>query len=90
MKSYKRFKSETLKDKRVRQAYKELGPEFAVIERMIEQRLKKNLTQATLARKIGTRQSAISRFEAGSYHPTLNFLHRVADALDTKLQVTIS
>lgn len=90
MKSYKSFRAAALKDKVLKKHYDELGPEFAVVERLIERRLKKGLSQADLAKRAGTKQSAISRFESGSYNPTINFLYKIADALDTKLKITVS
>ena len=90
MKSYKQLKSELLKDKDVKKTYNELGLGFEIIERLIEKRLKRGLSQAELAKKVGTKQSAISRFESGRYNPTLHFLHKVADALDVKLQIKVS
>jgi len=39
---------------------------------------------------MGTKQSAISRFESGSYNTTIGFLYKVADALDTKLTISVS
>lgn len=90
MKFYKSFKQQLLKDKEIKKVYMELGPEFAVIERLIKRRLARGITQSDLARRIGTKQSAISRFESGSYNPTIDFLYKVADALDTKLKITIS
>ena len=66
------------------------APEFALIEMIIEKRLKQGLTQKALAKKIGTKQPMISRLESGSYNPSIKFLHRVADALDAELQVSIS
>lgn len=90
MKSYQSFKSGLLKNKEIKKAYDELGPEFMVIEKLIERRLKHGLSQDDLAQRVGTKQSAISRFESGSYNPTINFLYKVADALDTKLRITVS
>lgn len=90
MKNYQSFKKRLLKDKVVKKAYDELGPEFALVEMIIEKRLKRGLTQKQLAKKIGTQQPVISRLERGTYNPTLKFLHRVATALDVKLKVTVS
>ncbi len=78
-----------LKDPEIKQAYDELGPEFALIEMMIQKRIEKGLTQKQIACKIGTRQSAISRFESGAYNPTLSFLQKIAGALETRLQITL-
>jgi transcriptional regulator with XRE-family HTH domain len=51
--------------------------------------MQKGLSQGELAEKIGTKQSASSRLESGKYNPSLSFLHKVADALDTTLKVTM-
>ena len=90
MKSYKSLKKKLLTDKAVKKVYEELGPEFAVIQMFIDKRLKKGVTQGQLAEMIGTKQTAISRFESGAYNPTVGFLYKVADALDAKLKVTVS
>ncbi len=90
MKSFTQFKKKMLKDKAVRKAYDDLGPEFALITAIIEKRLKKGLTQAELARKIGTKQSAIARLESGSYNPTVEMLEKVAKALNARLEISIS
>ncbi len=90
MKSYKSLKSELLKDKQVNKSYKALEPEYLIIQELIEKRLEKNISQSDLAKKIGTKQSAISRFESGSYNPSLEFLYKVADALNVKLRITVS
>jgi len=90
MKTYKSLKSELLKDKQVNKAYKELEPEFLIIQELIEKRLEKHISQSDLAKKIGTKQSAISRFESGAYNPSLDFLYKVADALNVKLKITVS
>ena len=89
MKTYTTVKIKLLKDQEIKKAYDELGPEFAVINKFIDRRLKRGLTQADLAKKIGTKQSAISRFESGAYNPTIDFLYKIADALDAKLKITV-
>lgn len=90
MKTYHALKKQLLVDKETRKAYDALGPEFVVIEKLIERRLKKGVTQGQLAEMIVTKQTAISRFESGKYNPTVGFLFKVADALDAQLKVTIS
>jgi len=89
-KTYKQFKKALLKDKKIKEAYEKLGPEFAVIEMIIGRRIKKGLTQKELARKIGTRQSAISRLESGTYNPSLSFLQKVGEALGAKLKISLA
>jgi len=89
MKSYKKLKRQLLKDSQTNQAYKKLGPEFELIQLIIKRRLKQGLTQAELAKKLNTKQSAISRLERGDYNPSLAFLNRLAKALDAKLHISL-
>ena len=90
MKSYASLKKELLKDEDVSKAYEALGPEFMVIQKLIDKRLSSGMTQGQLADKIGTKQTAISRFESGKSNPSVGFLYKVADALDAKIHVTVS
>lgn len=90
MKSYSTFKSRLLKNTEVKKQYAELEPEFALIRLLIEKRNMLGMSQQELAQKMGTKQSAISRFESGTYNPTLHFLHKVTNALDAKMTVTIT
>ena len=90
MKSYTKIKERLLKDKTTNAEYRKLGAEFMLAQVVIEKRLAKGLTQATLAHKIGTKQSAIARLESGNYNPSLVFMEKVAKALDVKLNISLS
>jgi predicted transcriptional regulator len=89
MRSYKQFKAKLLRDKEIRKEYERLGPEFELVRLLIRKRLEKGLTQHELARKVGTKQSAISRLESGRYNPTMSVLQKVAKALGSKLEISI-
>ena len=90
MKTYSQFKKEVLKNKKIRRAYEALGPEFEVITILIKRRLEKGFTQRELARRVGTKQSAIARFESGTYNPSLDFLKKVTYALDARIRITVN
>ena len=45
------------------------------------------MTQAELAKRVGTQKSNISRLESGNYNPSLDFLAKVAEALGKNLNV---
>ena len=81
-------KKELLSDPEVKKEYDRLQPEFEIISQLIELRAKKHLTQKALAKKLGTKQSAIARLEAGRGNPTLEFLQKTAKALNKKLVVS--
>ncbi len=70
--------------------YDDLEEEYAIIEQVLAFRIKHGITQAELAKRIGTKQSAISRFESGTENPTIDFLKKLAKALGAKLSVKIS
>jgi ribosome-binding protein aMBF1 (putative translation factor) len=84
---WQRTKKELLKDVKVKAAYETLGPEFAVIGEIIKARVEKGMTQKELAKKMGTKQSVISRLERGNGNPSLKFLQRLAQALELRLMI---
>lgn len=90
MESYKNLRTELLKNKEFKKAYDALGPEFELIAMIIDKRIKKGMTQAALARKVGTKQSAIACLESGGYNPSMAFLEKVAKALGGRLSISIS
>ncbi len=89
--SLEAYKKEAFaKDPLLKKAYDDLEAEYALIEKLIAYRIKHGITQAELARRIGTKQSAISRFESGTENPTLEFLRKMSKALGAKLSIKIS
>ena len=71
-----------------KKAYDDLELEFAIINALIDARAKRGMTQARLAKKVGTKQSAIARFESGRSNPTFAFVQKLSDALDLKITAT--
>ena len=86
--SYKQFKDRLLQDPEIKKAYDALEPEFALASAIIQKRIDKKMTQADLAKKMGTKQSAVSRLESGAYNPSFAQLQKVAKALDSKLKIS--
>lgn len=75
---------------RERIAHAEGGWLFAQIaERVAEQRRARGLSQAELAERCGTTQSAIARLESGGRPPRIDTLLGIADALDCELAVEL-
>jgi ribosome-binding protein aMBF1 (putative translation factor) len=79
--------AEWFKDPEFRKEYDLLEPEFQTFKEILRLRKLKKMSQRALAKKIFTKQSAISRFERGMANPTISFLARVADALGKKLVI---
>jgi ribosome-binding protein aMBF1 (putative translation factor) len=78
-----------MKNPEFRKAYLALKPEYDLIRDSIRRRIKKEMTQKQLAEKLGTKQSAISRFEKGKGNPTVSFLKDVTEALGGTLKISV-
>ncbi len=89
MKNFNEFKKELLKNKKVVKEYEKLTPRYLIVSELITARLKKGITQKELAEKIGTKQSAIARLEAGNINPTLGFIEKAASVMGYKLKVSL-
>ena len=85
--TWEEHRKQLMKDPKVHQACLELQPEFAIIRKVIESRVKKGVSQKELAKRMKTKQSAISRLESGYANPSLNFLQRLAKALNSRLEI---
>lgn len=82
---FDRYLEEQLKRPEFREAYEELEEEYELAKQIIKFRLSRNLTQAQLAKLVGTSQPAIARLESGNHRNlTLGFLARVAKAMDLR------
>ncbi|MTE02132.1 helix-turn-helix domain-containing protein [Paracoccus sp. YIM 132242] len=81
------LKQRLMENPEVREEYAKADAEFALIEAMITARREAKMTQAELAEKIGTTQSAIARLEAGRVSPSISTLRRYAEATGHQLRV---
>src|SRR3989344_783285 len=80
---------ESLRDPKFKKAYDALKPKYDLIRAILDARIKRGVTQKEIARRAGTTQSAIARFESGVGNPTLDFLSRVSAAVGARLEVRI-
>lgn len=81
------YLAEKLKDPEFRAGYEKVRQENEPLRAILRARVEKGMTQAQIAKKMGTTQSSIARVESGKSHPTIPFMQRLADALDMKLEV---
>lgn len=79
--------NESLKNPKIKVEYDRLQPEFALMQAILDARVKRGVTQAELAKKIGTKQSVISRLESGRANPSVAFLKKLATALNSNLEI---
>jgi ribosome-binding protein aMBF1 (putative translation factor) len=81
---------EKMKDSEFQTAWRGLDEEFDILEGIVGAREKAGLTQEELAKKIGTKQPALSRLERGGFsRATVETLRKIADALDSRLVVKL-
>ncbi|MDD6058474.1 MAG: helix-turn-helix transcriptional regulator [Clostridiales bacterium] len=66
-----------------------LSTRLAAVEQLKNARKAQDMTQETLAERVGTKKSNISRFESGKYNPSLDFLVKIADSLGKQIQIKI-
>jgi|KBSMisStaDraftv2_1062788.scaffolds.fasta_scaffold187041_3 DNA-binding XRE family transcriptional regulator len=78
-----------LKDPKFKAEYDRLEPEFALARELIGARLKAKLTQAQVARRMGTSQSAVARIESGRT-PSLTSLRKYARAVGRKVEIRLA
>lgn len=72
-----------------RSGYRRAKEAFELSERVRQVRENSGLTQAELAARIGSTQPALARLEAGGVMPSLDTLHRIAEALGLELVVDL-
>lgn len=89
MSTISRLKRRWQKDPAFRKAYEALEPEFAIARQLIAARNRAGLSQAEVARKMGTTQSTIARLESGRGLPAMSSLQRYASAIGHKLDVRL-
>jgi predicted transcriptional regulator len=88
--TYEEHVKELLKNKKVREEYEKLLPEYELARSIIKQRLKKKMTQEAVAKKAGMPQSTISRIEGLTHGlPKISTLKKIANALDAKVVVRL-
>jgi DNA-binding XRE family transcriptional regulator len=88
MSKWEDLEKELLSDSATKKEFDKLAPRYAVISELIEARIKHKMTQADVAKKVGTKQSSIARLESGNINPSLEFLQKVAQVLDLSVHLS--
>ena len=91
MLTHKQLRAKALRRVEVKAQFDELGEEYALLDEFLKARANQGLTQAQVAEKIGTTQSAVARMESGrgKHSPSLATLSKYAEALGCKLEVRL-
>jgi len=88
MLTHKELKDRALARADVKAEYTRLDEEFAFLDEFLKARAAAGITQAEVAERIGTTQSAVARLESGSgkHSPSLATLQKYAHALGCRLE----
>ncbi|MBT1076355.1 helix-turn-helix domain-containing protein [Geobacter grbiciae] len=91
MLTHKKLKARALERPDVKAEYDRLDEEFAFLEEFLKARAAAGVTQAEVAERIGTTQSAIARLESGGgkHSPSLATLQKYAHALGCRLELRL-
>jgi transcriptional regulator with XRE-family HTH domain len=80
---FPRWQAEQKKDPEYVAALNELDPGYQIARL----RIRRGLTQAQLAEKVGVREGTIARLESGSRIPSLLLVKRIAEALGAQIEL---
>lgn len=85
------LKAKALAKPETQAAYDDMVPEFSILRQMLKARHKAGLSQAQVAKRMGTRAPAVTRLESslgnGKHSPSLATLQKYASAVGCELQV---
>ncbi|MBC7162929.1 MAG: helix-turn-helix transcriptional regulator [Immundisolibacter sp.] len=89
MTKFSDIKKRWLRNPEVRTEYDALEEEFALARELILARSRAGLSQAEVARRMGTTQSTVARLEGGRTKPTLLTVERYAKATGSRAVVKL-
>lgn len=87
------LKSKALSRNFVKEEYDALGPEFNLLSEMLVARQKVGLSQAEVAKRMGTKPPAVTRLESsltsGKHSPSIATIKKYAEALGYHLEIKL-
>lgn len=91
MLTHKELKARALERADVKTEYDRLNEEFRFLDEFLKARAAAGVTQAEVAERIGTTQSAVARLESGrgKHSPSIATLEKYAHALGCRLELRL-
>ena len=87
--NYEKDLQKQLKDPVFRKGFEEEYAKVKFAYEMMQLRKKQRISQAELAKKLGTTQSVVARMEAGQQNFTLDTLQKIASVLGRSLKIEL-
>lgn len=84
---FQEYLAKKLRNPKFRKYYNEYGKQLEIAYQILQLRKQKGISQAELARRLGTKQSDVARIEAGQQNLTTDTLQRIASAFKCNLKV---
>lgn len=89
--NHEQLKEKALSRQSVREEYDAQAPEFSLLREMLKARNDAGLSQAEVAKKMGTKAPAITRLESslmsGRHSPSIATLKKYAEAVGCQLEI---
>ena len=91
--NHSELKEKALKRTSVKEAYDALEPEFTLLKELLRARQRSGLTQAEIAKRMGTKLPAVARLEStlttGKHSPSIATLEKYAKAVGCRLEIRL-
>ena len=89
MSDYREYLEEQLKDPEFKEEYDQMGAQYEFARQVIAARIAAGMSQAELAKKVGTTQANISKIEHADMNPSFAFAQRIANGLGKRLSFSM-
>ncbi len=89
MDDFTNYLNEQLKNKEFKEEWDKLELRYQFVRKLISLREESKVSQAELAKKVGTTQSVISRIENGNVNIGIDMIQRIASAFGRTAEVCL-
>jgi len=90
MDDFTKHLNESLKDSQFKVEFEQKELRYKIVDILVGIRVQYKLTQSELAKKLGTTQTVISRIENGSVNIGIDFLQKLANTFDKKIDIKVA
>ncbi len=90
MDDFTKHLNESLQNPEFKNEYEAKELRYKIIDILVGIRVQYKLTQSELAQKLGTTQAVISRIENGSVNIGIDFLQKIANTFNKKIDIQVA
>jgi len=84
---FQEYLKKRIRNSQFKKHYDGYGKQLEIAYQILQLRKQKRISQAELAKKLGTKQSNIARIEAGQQNLTTDNLQKIASVFDRELKI---